>query len=247
MLVALPASLAFGVAIYAPLGPHYAGEGALAGVLGATAIGIVAPLVGGTERLVSAPCAPAAAVMGALALELASAPGGTGASPERVILLLTLAALLSGTLQMLYGGLGGGTLIKYIPYPVVTGYLSGVGVVIFLKQLPALFGFPRELPSAQGLVQPSTWNGAGLVVGLVTIAVMALAPRLTRRVPAAILGLAGGVACYFAIGLLVDDHLLELADNRLLIGPLALSYLFELVRMYREEYIEPSPEANGTA
>src|SRR5512136_2755019 len=111
MLVALPAALAFGVAIYAPLGPGYAGQGALAGILGATAIGIVAPLAGGTERLVSAPCAPADAVMGALALELASAPGGTGASPGRVVLLLTLAALLSGALQVLYGVLGGGTLI----------------------------------------------------------------------------------------------------------------------------------------
>ena len=200
MLVALPASLAFGVAIYAPLGPHYAGQGALAGVLGAAAIGIVAPLLGGTERLVSAPCAPAAAVMAALALELASADGGTGRSPDRVILLLTLAALVSGTLQVLYGVLGGGTLIKYIPYPVVTGYLSGVGVVIFLKQLPGLFGFPKELSNWQGLTQPSSWSGPGLVVGLVTIAVMLLAPRWTRRVPAAIFGLAAGVACYFAIG-----------------------------------------------
>jgi SulP family sulfate permease len=219
MLVALPASLAFGVAIFAPLGPQYAGQGALAGVLGATVIGIVAPLLGGTERLVSAPCAPAAAVMGALALELASAPGGAAASPERVIVLLTLAALLSAVLQMLYGVLGGGTLIKYIPYPVVTGYLSGVGVVVFLKQLHGLFGFPKELSNWQGLTQPSTWSRTGLVTGLVTIAVMLLAPRWTKKVPAAILGLAAGVACYFAFGLLADNRLLTLAGNHLVIGP----------------------------
>jgi SulP family sulfate permease len=220
MLVALPASLAFGVAIYAPLGPSHAGQGALAGVLGAAAIGIAAPLLGGTERLVSAPCAPAAAVMGALALELVSGHGGAAASPERVIALLTLAALFSGALQALYGVLGGGTLIKYIPYPVVTGYLSGVGVVIFLKQLHGLFGFPRELSNWQGLTQPSTWSGSGLVVGLATIAAMLLAPRLTKRVPAAILGLAAGITCYFALGLLLDARLLTLADNHLVIGPL---------------------------
>jgi SulP family sulfate permease len=220
MLVMLPASLAFGVAIYAPLGPDSAGQGALAGVLGATAIGVVAPLLGGTERLVSGPCAPAAAVMGALALQLGAPHGGAGASPERVILLLTLAALLSGGLQVLYGVLGGGTLIKYIPYPVVTGYLSGVGVVIFLKQLHGLFGFPLALSNAQGLARPSTWSGPGLAVGLVTVGVMLLAPRLTRKVPAAILGLAAGVACYFALALLVDRRLLSLVDNHLLIGPL---------------------------
>ena len=217
MLVALPASLAFGVAIYAPLGAERAGEGALAGVLGATAIGIVAPLFGGTERLVSAPCAPAAAVMGALALELAS--GKAAAPPERVVLLLTLAALLSGALQVLYGVLGGGTLIKYIPYPVVTGYLSGVGIVILLKQLHGLFGFPQALSNGQGLLHPQTWRAPGLAVGCVTIVVMLAAPRLTRRVPAAILGLAAGVTCYLVLGLF-DARLLTLADNHLVIGAL---------------------------
>jgi SulP family sulfate permease len=218
MLVTLPASLAFGVAIYAPLGPGHAGPGALAGVLGAAAIGIVAPIFGGTERLVSGPCAPAAAVMGALALELSSAHGG-GAPPERVLLLLTLTAFLSGGLQVVYGLLGGGTLIKYIPYPVVTGYLSGVGVVIFLKQLPGLFGFPKELSNWQGLTSPTAWRLPGLVVGLVTIGVMLVARRLTKTVPAAILGLLSGVGCYFALGLF-DHRLLALSDNPLIIGPM---------------------------
>ena len=86
--------------------------------------------------------------MGALALELIRA--GHGASPERVLLLLALAALLSGALQVLYGLLGGGTLIKYIPYPVVTGYLSGVGVVIFLKQLPGSSASRRSCRTGRG-------------------------------------------------------------------------------------------------
>ena len=218
-LVALPAALAFGVAIYAPLGPAHAGEGALAGLLGAAALGLVAPLAGGTERLISAPCAPAAAILGALALEL-GAGGAAGAAPERVVLLLTLTALLSGALQILYGLAGGGTLIKYIPYPVVAGYLSGVGVVIFLKQLRGLFGLPAELSTWQGLTQPSAWSGPALAVGAVTVAAMLLAPRLTRRVPPAILGLGAGVACYFALGGFVDRRLLTLAGNALVIGPL---------------------------
>ena len=74
MLVALPASLAFGVAIVAPLGPAYSGAGALSGLLGAFAMGTVAAWLGGAPRLVSAPCAPAAAVMGTLALTLSSEP-----------------------------------------------------------------------------------------------------------------------------------------------------------------------------
>jgi SulP family sulfate permease len=218
MLVALPASLAFGVAIYSAADPGLAGRGALAGVIGAAAIGIVAPLAGGTERLISAPCAPAAAVMSALAAELATgSPAGLGL--ERVILLMSIAALTSGLLQIGYGLLGGGTLIKYIPYPVVTGYLSGVGVVIFLKQLPSLFGLPKELSPWLGITTPSLWRWPALVVGLTTIAVMALAPRVTKAVPAAILGLAAGGAAYLSLAAF-EPGLLSLQGNSLVIGPL---------------------------
>jgi SulP family sulfate permease len=59
MLVALPSAIAFGVTIYASIGPAYAGMGALAGILGTVALGLVAPTLGGTNRLITAPCAPA--------------------------------------------------------------------------------------------------------------------------------------------------------------------------------------------
>jgi SulP family sulfate permease len=71
MLVALPSAIAFGVTIYAAIGPAYAGLGALAGILGATALGTGgASTLGGTNRLITAPCAPAAAVLSAFAIEL---------------------------------------------------------------------------------------------------------------------------------------------------------------------------------
>ena len=66
MLVALPSAIAFGVTIYASLGGSYAAYGALAGILGATALGLVASSMGGTNRLITAPCAPAAAVHSAV-------------------------------------------------------------------------------------------------------------------------------------------------------------------------------------
>ena len=69
MLVALPSAIAFGVTIFSPLGGTYAAQGAIAGILGVTAIGLVAGAFGGTNRLISAPCAPAAAVLSALAIQ----------------------------------------------------------------------------------------------------------------------------------------------------------------------------------
>src|ERR1700719_490113 len=96
MLVALPSSIAYGVAIYGVLGPMFLAQGALAGVIGAVVLGFVAPLLGGAPRLVSSPSAPAAAVMAALAAELLAGNGNTPGLPaEHVILLLMIVALLA--------------------------------------------------------------------------------------------------------------------------------------------------------
>ena len=222
MLVALPASLAFGVAIVAPLGPAYSGAGALSGLLGAFAMGTIAAALGGAPRLVSAPCAPAAAVMGALALALST---DAHRDPASILLLLSIAALISGALQILYGVLGGGTLIKYIPYPVVTGYLSGVAIVIFLKQLPSFLGLPKGMAMGAGVSTPSSWNPVSLAVGIVTIAATLLAPRLIKAVPAPIVGLLAGIATYFGLAAR-DSSLMNLEGNPLLIGPLSAGSSF---------------------
>lgn len=215
MLVALPSALAFGVLVFTAVSPELAGQGALTGLVGAAVMGLVAPLVGRTRALISAPCAPAAAVLSGLAYTLAQ----TGESVTRIPLLLALTALLSSLLQILYGALKGGRLIKYIPYPVVSGYLSGVGLIIALSQLPKLLGLPPGMELFHGLLAPDQWRWQGIVVGLVTIIVMLKGPALTQKVPAAILALAAGIATYFLISLFVPT-MRSLADNALVIGPL---------------------------
>lgn len=215
MLVALPSAIAFGVLIYTAIGPDYAGEGALAGILGAAALGIVAPLVSRNGGFITAPCAPAAAVMSALAAQLAT----SGLTVERITMLLALTALLSSLFQILYGLIRAGRLIKFIPYQVVSGYLSGVAVIIALGQLPKLLGLPKTVSLGHGLLTPALWNWTGVAVGMVTIGVMVIAPRITQKVPGAILGLLGGIAAYFALAFFNRD-LLQLSGNALVIGPI---------------------------
>src|ERR1043166_1746300 len=104
MLVALPSSIAYGVAIYGVLGPKFLPQGALAGIIGAIVLGFFAPLLGGAPRLVSCPSAPAAAVMAALASGLLAGTGnGPGLPVEHVVLLLMMVALLGGILPLSYG------------------------------------------------------------------------------------------------------------------------------------------------
>ena len=218
MLVALPSAIAFGVAMYAPLGPGFAGAGALAGVLGTVAIGLLAPALGGAPRLISAPCAPAAAVMAALCVRLM----GGGASPESVIVSLALVGLFSGVLQAVYGLLGGGRLIKYIPYPVVTGYMSGVGLLIMLKQVVPFLGLEKSAEPLAGLLSPGAWQWPAVCVALVTVAATVAAPYLTKKVPAAILGLAAGISVHLAAGLL-RPQLLAMDANPFIIGAISTS------------------------
>ena len=83
MLVALPSSIAFGVLVYSALGPAHAGDGALAGILGAAALGLIAPLLSRNGGFISAPCAPAAAVLAGARLQLAAQAGRSPSASRR--------------------------------------------------------------------------------------------------------------------------------------------------------------------
>jgi sulfate permease, SulP family len=215
MLVALPSAIAFGVTVYAPLGGSYAAAGAVAGMVGATALGLVASTLGGTRRLITAPCAPAAAILSAFAIEMVS----RGLQAESIVLLLGAVALLAGLVQVAMGAIGLGRLIKYMPYPVVSGYLTGVGAIIVSSQLPKLLGAPRGAGFWGGLAAPESWRWQSIVIGVLTMAAMMLATRRTRLVPGVIVGLAAGIAGYLALSL-ADPSLRSLTDNPLVVGAL---------------------------
>ena len=121
MLVALPASVAFGVTVYSAINPHYAAFGALAGILGATALCLIAPTFGGTDRLISAPCAPAAAVLSAFAIQLVS----QGVPPVSIVLMMTVLGILTGLIQILIGFLGGFTTFSSYGVQTLTLAMNG--------------------------------------------------------------------------------------------------------------------------
>lgn len=129
-IVALPLALAFGA--QTALGP-------MAGLYGAIAIAILAALFGGTATQVSGPTAPMTVVSSAI---IASALMETGAETVADALPLILATFfLAGFIEMIFGIIKLGRYIKYIPYPVVSGFMSGIGVIIVITQLFPLLGY----------------------------------------------------------------------------------------------------------
>lgn len=212
MLVALPSAIAFGVTVYAAIGGHYSAYGALAGILGVAAVGIVAAMLGGADRLISAPSAPAAAVLSAFALQYVSLDFG----PDLLFVMLMVVALLAGIFQVLFGVIGLGRLIKYMPFPVVSGYLSGVGLYIIAAQFPIFLGLPQGTHFWQSFQIVNAWQWQSIVVGIVTMIVMLFADKMFRIIPAVITALLIGMAAYFLLGL-IDPGLYK-PNNPFIVG-----------------------------
>ncbi len=132
-IVALPLALAFGL---------QSGMGAAAGLYGAIFISFFAALFGGTNTQISGPTAPMTAVSMVIIAGIVAANEG---SLEKAIPAILIVFLLAGLLQIVFGLLRVGQYIRFIPYPVVSGFMTGIGVIILCTQLLPLMGYyPKE-------------------------------------------------------------------------------------------------------
>ncbi len=131
-IVALPLALAFGV---------QSGLGPSAGLYGAIFIGFFASLFGGTNTQISGPTAPMTAVS---MLVIAGIIAANEGDVNKALPYILLVFLLAGLMQVLMGVIGIGKYIKYIPYPVVSGFMTAIGVIILITQISPLLGYSVE-------------------------------------------------------------------------------------------------------
>ncbi|AZQ43066.1 SulP family inorganic anion transporter [Nonlabens ponticola] len=132
-IVALPLALAFGV---------QSGMGAVAGLYGAIFIGFFASLFGGTNTQISGPTAPMTAVSMVIIAGIIQTNEG---SLENALPAILAVFLMAGIMQIALGAMKLGKYIKYIPYPVVSGFMTGIGVIILITQiLPAIGYIPSQ-------------------------------------------------------------------------------------------------------
>ncbi|TMM59166.1 SulP family inorganic anion transporter [Maribacter algarum] len=132
-IVALPLALAFGVS---------SGLGPSAGLYGAIFISFFAALFGGTPTQISGPTAPMTAVSMVVIAGIIAANDG---SVSQALPTILVVFLLAGLIQIVLGLTGIGMYIKYIPYPVVSGFMTAIGIIILITQiLPAIGYYPKE-------------------------------------------------------------------------------------------------------
>jgi SulP family sulfate permease len=179
-IVALPLALAFGV---------QSGLGASAGLYGAMILGLFAAIFGGTNTQISGPTGPMT-VVSATVVSIAVARYGNIDGAWGMILLTFFVA---GAFQIVFGLLKIGKYIKYIPYPVLSGFMSGIGIIIIVFQLFPVLGLASpgkiaavfaELPNAiSNRNDTSIWLAAG------TVLIIYVFPKLTKLVPGTLVAL----------------------------------------------------------
>ncbi|WP_304546122.1 SulP family inorganic anion transporter [Sulfurimonas microaerophilic] len=179
-VVALPLALAFGVG---------SGMGAIAGLYGAIALGIFAALFGGTKTQISGPTGP----MTVVAATVISAQIAYFGTLEAALPSILATFILSGLLQIGMGLIRIGTYIKYMPYPVISGFMSGIGVIIIILQIFPFVGLtsPKGIIDTLGSLDVALFdfNPSAVFLALGTIATIYLFPKVTKAVPSTLVAL----------------------------------------------------------
>ena len=184
-VVALPLALAFGEA---------SGAGPIAGLWGAIFVGFFASLFGGTGTNVSGPTGPMVVVFAGVFASLSGNPA-----------LVFAAVVLAGLLQIAFGIFKLGDYIRLVPYPVISGFMSGIGCIIIALQTARLFGHEPEgggtIPALTAIpdavMDP---NFGALAIGVITLVTIFFWPKaLGKYVPGALAALLIGTIASFVI------------------------------------------------
>ena len=183
-IVALPLALAFGIQAFGGINdPSAASMGALAGLVGATLLGFFAALFGGTPSQISGPTGPMTVITAGLISGVWASSSG---NLSTVLITMSLAGLFCGLFQILFGIIKLGKLVRYIPYPVLSGFMSGIGVIIILQQIYPLFGMKSPVLVVDMILDfpeivSEGFSLEALLLGLGTIAIISLLPKVIKN------------------------------------------------------------------
>jgi SulP family sulfate permease len=200
-IVALPLALAFGEA---------SGAGPIAGLWGAIITGFFAAALGGTATQITGPTGPMVVVFAGLVGEITREAGASFAEVAGVVFA---AVVLAGLIQIAFGFFRVGQYIRLVPYPVISGFMSGIGVIIILLQASRLFGSEPERGGTIGAIEAipgavADPNFIATGIALLSLAIVFFWPKsIGRFIPGALAALVIGtlVALPFDVPKLVSD------------------------------------------
>ncbi|MGF1600621.1 MAG: SulP family inorganic anion transporter [Thermosynechococcaceae cyanobacterium] len=171
-VIALPMALAFGVA---------SGAGAAAGLWGAVIVGFFAALFGGTPTLISEPTGPMTVVMTAIIAQFIAV------DPDKGLAMAFTVVMMAGAFQILFGMLKLGKYITMMPYTVISGFMSGIGIILVILQIPPFLGHKNPPGGVIGTLQAipsliSDIKPGEIGLALATVAIIWFMPSRFKRV-----------------------------------------------------------------
>lgn len=204
-VVSITGNVLAGVIAFAPLGPAYTGQGIMAGMLSSIVAGFMAALFGGAPGMICGPKATTSMAFAALLISLMAT--GRFDSPEGTQVLLSLAfgaVLISGSVQILLGAFRVGTLVQFMPYPVVSGIRNTTAILLIYSQSWTFFGVTRQNLGAfiqdLGQIQPAT-----TLVAASTALVAWKGGRWMPKPVVPVVALLVGTAFYYLIPFVLQD------------------------------------------
>lgn len=199
-IAGIPIAMGYGMLALSPLGADFISYGVLAGLYAVICGGIVAVLLGANTTMIYGPRSIVTYLTAALVLHTfvqSNAAYIQQASPATILTLIFFLTFLAGLFQILFGFIGLGGIVRYIPAPVMAGFQNAAAALIFFSQLGYLFGVDKPLVLTEmgayiGDIQP-----LNLAIGIFVCIVILKGARITRSIPPTLLGLFAGIALYY--------------------------------------------------
>ncbi len=207
-IITLPMSIAYGVTAFGALGNEFMPHAALIGLNAAVFGGFFASLFGGTPLQITGPKAPLTLIITTVVAGLAADPvlSGAGENAPLIILgLVSVCVFIGGATQILSGLLGLGNIVKYIPYPVVAGFMNGIAALLILNQITPFLGIQNGTPFGEALSGISLQNAYPALIGSCTLIGIFLSKRLRLKPPAFLVGLVTGSAIYSILSVILKS------------------------------------------
>lgn len=201
-LVTIPQSMGLGLLAFAVLGPEWAAVGVVAGLL-STVVGcfVSGVLPAATCHMIGARTSAAVVFAGILAALVEHPLLQTAQGPDvpQVLTLAFMTVFLSGLFQMGFGVLGLGRTIKFVPYPVIAGFMNGIAMLMLVSQVGPALGASGGLSVADLWRDPGLIRAGSLLVVTSVIVGIVVAPRITRKAPALLCGALAGTLLHYLI------------------------------------------------
>ena len=197
-LIAIPIILTCGIVLFHSIGPAYVTAGISAALVAAVVTAVVSGLFGGVPLHVNSPKTTHAAILSGLIATMVTHHSftdicGGDRAPAALMTICFLTLLVSGMTQVLLGASRMGALVKFVPYPVLAGFISGFALQIMLTQVPRLIGLDHEsqlLEVLSGTIGIKWWP---LGIAVLSGGLMLWSGKFSKLVPSAIIGLLGGI------------------------------------------------------